>query len=110
MAKKYGIKISRPGYNVNAADDENLVLSSDFVTPKIFQTMEFTSPGSQSHGLTYPPEFDVMWYDSTDLAYYHGALGIFEGMRALAAVDTSNVYSFYSGTLYIILYTDSLNE
>ena len=65
--KDYGIKISKPGFDVHTASDKDLVFSSKFDTFKVALTGtgDFTSDFSTNqvdtiaHGLGYTPAFLV---------------------------------------------------
>lgn len=108
---KYGIKISRPGYDVDSATDDNLIYSSEFNTPKIFRRIKFTSSGSQAHGLTYPPDFDYYVKNTTSGRTRRGQNYYF-GWPATVQVDSTNVYATVSSgvEIYVTLFTNPLNE
>lgn len=66
MAKDYGIKISKPGFDVKTAADKDLVFSSKFDTFRVHSTGigSFTANGSAQtatipHSLGYVPAFMV---------------------------------------------------
>lgn len=66
MAKDYGIKISKPGFDVKTANDKDLVFSSKFDTFKVAAsgTGSFTANGALqiaeiAHSLGYTPAFFV---------------------------------------------------
>ena len=66
MAKDYGIKISKPGFDVRTASDKDLVFSSKFDTFKVSVsgTGSFTADGTLqiaeiAHSLGYVPAFFV---------------------------------------------------
>lgn len=66
MTKHYGIKISKPGYDVKTATDNQLVFSSKFDTFRVHSTGtgSFTADGTTktatiAHSLGYTPAFMV---------------------------------------------------
>lgn len=66
MSKDYGIKISKPGFDVKTCDDKDLVFSSKFDTFRVYDTGigSFTADGTTqtatiAHSLGYVPAFMV---------------------------------------------------
>lgn len=66
MSKDYGIKVSKPGYDVKTTADENLVFSSKFDTFRVFATGTgsftanlSTQTNTVTHSLGYQPAFFV---------------------------------------------------
>jgi len=94
----YGIKVSKSGYDVRTADDENLVYSSEFNNWKIAQSSEESGeitlviPASGAsyykdivHNLGYPPACE-MWVKGFGGKYYT-VPSAFGGVTATVAVD-----------------------
>ena len=103
-----GIKISKPGVDVKTADDKDLVWSSNYKTWKIYKIVHFTSAGSETHGLTYPPTFVALIKEGT--SWGSASLGYQELGYSWVSVDDINVYSSTSDEVYVILFIDPLNE
>lgn len=103
----YGIKISRPGYNVETADDKDLVFSSAFNTFKIYRTMKFAEAGSAQHGLTYPPTF-LFLTPFDGYKWRQGNGHYYNNWNSMVEVDDTHVYS--EGKAYVILFIDPLDE
>lgn len=66
MTFDYGMKVSKPGFDVKTCDDEDLVFSSKFDTLRVFAsgTGNFTADGTTqidelTHNLGYEPAFFV---------------------------------------------------
>jgi len=73
----YGIKISKPGYNVFTASIKNLILTSKAQQFKIHMkgTVNFTSDNQRiniAHNLSYTPSYLVMTKSSAN-SYYNWA-------------------------------------
>jgi hypothetical protein len=74
----WGMKISKPGYDVKTCTDDQLVFSSKLNTFKIAYSASPTSSGTYSHGLSYAPAFIVAGngffvgqeYSSFEAIYY----------------------------------------
>jgi hypothetical protein len=112
LTNSYGIRIARPNIDVKTAEPQNLVYSSKFNTFKIAKIVKFTSAGSSAHGLGYPPAFFVLKEDPTYSGeWIRGDVNPFlNGSYPLVNVDGTNVNCLSSGTYYVILFTDPLNE
>ena len=101
-----GMKVSKPGVDVKDADDKDLVWSSDFKTFKIYKIVKFTSSGDEKHGLDYAPAFVYMEdYTSTLETGWHR-----NPHATRVSVDGEKVYYNGSGTVYITLFIDPLDE
>jgi hypothetical protein len=108
-----GIKISKPGVDVTAATNDELVWSSDFKTFKIFKILRFTTSGNVSHGLDYAPAFIAYRAVSTPVAdsWVCVQRGYQLGGRGAIQVDDENVYCYDSSeVIYVILFIDPLDE
>jgi hypothetical protein len=112
---KFGIKISRPSYNVSASDiaDANLIMSTNFPTFKLYRVMELAPASKTEHGLTYPPVFFYMVETDTDKWQQHTAN--FYDPFTYVAVDSTYVYvsdNYFAPdtNTYVFLFTDALNE
>lgn len=88
---KYGIKISRPGYDVRNASDVNLVYSSEFFTPKIVRSDMFQA-GNTAHGLGYTP------------CFMHPLI-LADGLFDVVSVDDTNVSVFWD-EIQVVLFSD----
>ena len=104
----YGIKISKPNISVLDAKDTELVQSSSFPTFKIFRIVRFTNPGNVLHGLDYPPTF--MALSKVDGVWRWAGYGYQMGGFPFVNVNSTRVYSVSSDEVYVILFTESLNE
>ena len=107
-----GIKISKPGVDVKTADDDELVWSSDFKTFKLYRIVKFTSTGSQSHGLDYPPAFAITNPPRLVDEAYPGKFDLMLGQNYVQ-VDDTKVYCTLrpkSEDVYVILFIDPLDE
>jgi hypothetical protein len=87
----YGIKISKPGYNVETAEDSDLIFSSGWASlPIAFEaTGSYTNSfqtDQVTHGLGFPP-LACIFYGYNGLAY----------RAALVTVDSSKVYISNTG-------------
>ena len=100
------IKVARSGYDVTNADDKNLALSSEFITPKIARIIHFATSGSEAHGLGYVPMF-IGYYLSSGY-WYPAVNGYVGGGTPYFEVDDTNVTLTQSVEAYIILFTDAL--
>jgi len=113
----FGIKVSRPGFDVLSASDSNTVLNSNLNTFKICRMVHFTAAGSVAHGLTYPPAFiafkelNDQFGIITDADELVGAEGgyLFGGV-SYVSVDSTNVYSYTDDEVWVLILTDALNE
>lgn len=115
---KYGVKVSRPGYNVKSSEDADLVFSTVFNTLKAFKVLHFDydagrSPmniDSQLHGLDYAPTFLVLSEDSVTSGRWSMAISdYFGGGASQVFVDTTSVYYNQSEACYVILFIDPLD-
>lgn len=62
----YGIKVSKPGFDVRICDDKDLVFTSELNTLKAKAIGTLTSGNTYAHGLAYVPiVFVVNKYSST---------------------------------------------
>ena len=108
----YGIKISRPGYDVNKADDTDLVFSSAFKTLKLVKIIDMSGESSVAHGLGYIPTY--IFLRATKAGEWRMANpGYTEGMLSTIYVDDTNVYRYATGSsvgAYVMLFTDRLDE
>jgi len=105
---EYGIKISKPGVDVEGADNRNTVFNSQNGTFKIFRGDTTSSVTSYLHGLNYPPAF--MYFVKTGSNWTCGAPGYGGEKEALVSVDSAKVYTHTASELYIILFINPLNE
>lgn len=55
----WGIKISKPGYDVKTCTDDQLVMSSEFNAIKVAYSAAPIASGTYTHGLGYAPAFFV---------------------------------------------------
>lgn len=115
----YGVKISRPGYDVLTASDVNLVLSSQFNTLKLVKVVSFSynasrnpsNMGSTAHGISYSPLFMAIKQNDTVGTHYESAnAGYFGGGISTVFVDSTNVYYNQPEACYVLLFTNSLEE
>lgn len=74
----YGIKISKPGFDVKTASPENLILTSQANQYKIHikGSLSYTSTGTKVilHGLPYTPAY-IAFIKKSYNSYYNFALG-----------------------------------
>lgn len=107
----YGNKITKPGKDITAALDNEVVYSSEFNTLKIAKIIHFSASGSdqmQAHGLGYTP---IMWYLIESGSFWRiGPTGLLYGFPSLVSVDATNVYYHYSTEGYAILFADKMDE
>lgn len=91
----YGIKVSKPGFDVLTTNDVNLSLKSDFTLLKVAFSGTIDPSGetwvSITHNLGYKPQFLVYLEDSLDRVTL--CSGFYTG--GLARVD--NTYLYISG-------------
>jgi hypothetical protein len=104
----YGLKISKPGVDVDSATNVQTVFNSENNTFKIFMGATTTSATSFAHGLSYPPAF--MYFVKSGTNWTCGAPGYGGEKEALVSVDSTNVYTHTATELYIILFINPLNE
>lgn len=104
----YGIKVSRPGYDVLSASDENLITSSEFNSPKVVKIIYFSGADTTAHGLGYVPMFD--YYTEYDTGKWKlNAPGFYDAFTTLEVeVDDTNITTYQK--TYVILYAKALNE
>lgn len=100
------IKVARPGYDVTNAEDKNLALSSEFITPKIARIIHFTTNGSVAHGLGYVPMFLGYYLDSG--SWYPAVNGYVGGGTPYFEIDDTDITLLNSVEAYVILFTDAL--
>ena len=108
----YGVKVSRPGYDVNVASDTNLIMSSGFNTLKVVKIIDMTGEASVAHGLGYTPTY-IFLRSSKAGEWTIGNPGYTEGMLSTIYVDDTNVYRFATGSsvgAYVMLFTDRIDE
>ena len=55
----WGMKVSKPGFDVLTCEDKDLVMSSSFNALKVAHTASPTGVGTYTHGLGYIPAFIV---------------------------------------------------
>lgn len=109
MSKSFGIKISQPGKDVLSAVPRELSYTSKFEAFKPYKIVEMSSATSEPHGLSYPPVFSVM-YEKISGGYTYGAPGSYASNEALASVDETNVYSHTTKHIFVVLYSNSLED
>lgn len=94
----WGIKVSKPGFDVKTCDDKDLIMSSEFNTFKV-KAVGSTS-GTYAHGLAYVPAY----FSSSQIsATQYGIIGQvrFSGIPYTDATNfnanggTSKYYLFY---------------
>lgn len=63
----YGIKISKPGSNVNTAEKKDLSFTSELSEGKLKlkESGTVTSDTNISHGVSHPPTFELYGLDDT---------------------------------------------
>ena len=92
----YGIKISKPGYDVNTADGTDLVFYSGIVTHKIYSTgTTGTGVNEVSHSLGYPPLADVYRIDDNK---------VYKLVEGEVICTTDTVEFSYDNVFYVIFY------
>lgn len=121
----YGIKMSKPGYDVKTTADKNLIFISTENTKKDYISgyASYTESSQvtrtiYNHGLGYVPSIKI-YYDNDD-GVWHDALnatgGIFVGPSyeiAVAYADADNLYVEFgplSSTTYNVRYFIFKNE
>ena len=113
----FGIKVSRPGYDVKTASDPNLIFSSEFNTLKEYRVLKLTGLGGgdiseAAHGLSYPPTFiPFRQYGGSGGDWQIHATSYF-GPATNFWVDDTKVYAMLSADeiAYVMLFIDPLNE
>lgn len=96
----WGIKVSKPGFDVKTCDDKDLVMSSKFNQLKV-ASVGLTST-SYSHGLSYTPVF-FSANQATSTKY--GIIGVFFG--GVPYVDGSTFNPGGSTSKYYLFYHQS---
>lgn len=88
----WGIKISKPGYDVKTCTKDQLVFDSELDTMKVAYSDAPTGAGSYTHGLGYAPAFLV----SAEQYFVGQIFSAFE----LPFVSTSTIFYYYSACRY----------
>lgn len=100
----YGLKISKAGFDVNTAQDNDLLFNSSWPSMQIVMVREVTAGSSFAHGLPYPPFSIIIPNDPPP-----SDSGNVNLMRN-ATVDSTNVYaptfSFSNGGKIIVYAVD----
>jgi hypothetical protein len=108
----YGLKISKTGYDVKTATDNNLVFSSSFNTLKAYATgvvtisvnpVDVIDYGSVAHGLSYAPAFLV--YNDGDDGYWHYSNS--GGLQFYASPNYEESYAYTDDT-YLQLVAENM--
>jgi hypothetical protein len=110
----YGIKVSRPGYDVTIAGDTDLSFSSGFKTLKEYKVLKLEGDApnevSGAHGLSYAPTFIYFReYTDGDGKWMPYTTSYF-APNSEVWVDDTNVYCMASQDIYVVLFIDPLNE
>ena len=108
-ATTYGIKVSKPGFDVKTATDDQLVMSSEFLSLKIAHSDAPISNGNYPHNLGYAPAFFVSAKKTYGENSYWGFVGqeqdsIFE----LSFASDSTKFYYGSECRYFLIYQDTL--
>jgi hypothetical protein len=94
----YGIKVSRTGFPVETAADNQLLYSSSFPTLSVIQEGTVGAGGSVSHALGYFPVFSYQSYFTSNSAFGGGKV----------SVDDSFVYNGGTQTVRYRLYNRNI--
>jgi hypothetical protein len=119
MAKDYGVKVSKPGYDALTATDENLSLSSSFPILKATLYGLITTTGGVvyqiTHSLGYRPSFLVYAKGSTYRfklpRFYLGSDPVGGGVTGYVYADTTKLYIMTSPgcDVYYYIFADSID-
>jgi|TARA_Y100000034_G_scaffold52172_1_gene64099 hypothetical protein len=94
-----GIKVAKSGFDVNTADDKDLIMSSAFNLLKTKESGTFSGAGASAHGLSYVPIF--LNFRETTTA------GTFDIGRANGGVDATNIiFENSRDKRYYVFYQD----
>ena len=96
----WGIKVSKPGFDVKTATDDQLVMSSEYSSLKVAHTDAPTTSGTYTHGLGYTPAFIV-----SGSGYFVGQE--YSNVELTFASDATSFY-YYGACRYWIFYQDTL--
>lgn len=106
---EWGIKISKPGKDVKTCADDELVMSSKFLTLKMAKAASPTANGTYNHGLGYAPAFFVA-----------GSFGVTSGVTQQAFVgqefssfeatyfSTSTYFYYWGPCTYFLFYQNTV--
>jgi hypothetical protein len=101
----FGIKVSKPGYDVKTCTEENLVMSSELRALKVAHTDSPESFGEYEHNLNYAPAFIVAGLWDTTHRYFVGQeYSEFE----MTYYCTSTVFSYWGTCTYFLFYLETL--
>ncbi len=108
----YGIKVSKPGFDVKTTESKNLTMTSELVSHKVLTAgTAVTSVIDEPHGLTYAPATDIYFYDGTNV--WKGgrtdSTSLPEGVTEVQIVVTSTMFSIsvpvaYPKVFYVIFH------
>lgn len=101
MPDSYGIKIARPGYDVNTADDEHLILKSGFTLLKAKAYGALAFDGSQYlevvHGLGYIPQYLAFGLEGDNLWPAVTQTPLFDFTGIIAVMDSDKLKLYGNG-------------
>jgi len=114
----YGIKVSKPNYDVLTADIKNLTYTSDAESHKVSATGTVTINTDITHGLGYAPMVDL--YFTSDGAIYKGGVTYNEDLGGIipqvyAYVTSTQVkiiierYGYDVGTVFYVIFYEGYN-
>ena len=89
----WGIKVSRAGYPVETAADNQLLFSSSFPSTIVVASGTLANGGTYTHNLGYAPVFFYLVVGSLDVEFFNNSV----------TVDTTKLYNSSGGTIYYYL-------
>lgn len=105
----WGIKISKPGFDVKTCENKDLIMNSELATIKVAYSAAPTASGTYNHGLSYVPAFFVS-----------GAFGFTEEVTQFAFVGqefssfeatyycTSSYFYYYGPCRFFLFFQDTI--
>ncbi len=105
MTTKYGIKISKPTFDVKTCTADQLVFSSEFNTLMVAKADAPSTPGNYTHGLGYAPAFIVASADNTE-GYFIGQE--YSSFEALFGCDSTKFYYYSAPCRYFLFYQPTI--
>lgn len=105
----FGIKISKPGYDVKSCTEDQLVMSSEFNAIKVAYSAAPTTYGTYNHGLGYAPAFFVSGsFGFTENVTKNAFVGQEYSSFEAAYFSTSTYFYYYGSCRYFLFYQNTL--
>ena len=103
MADEYGIKVSKPGFDVKTTADKNLVMGSHLNTLKTAGSGDLAAGNTVAHGLGYVPIYFSINQVTGNFARYTGIWG----SQAVGCDDTNLENEGIDEICYYFFYQES---